>query len=437
MCQRLLLRGALLCSLMLCIPLLLPQQSAAASVLSVDPAGNGSFVLHGTGFANVAGIDLAITYDSSKLSNPRLTQGPLARGAVTALNRNAPGTLVVSIIGAPAITGNGQIATVAFDQQGESTGQVSVRGSIIDTLGLKQPVLLYAGSAVDTVPPAASTVAAAPAATSDQAGGGANGAVADSAAVPARTGLARLIGGSVSPSAAEAPTVSGGMENRDRADQEGGAPTEPAEIQQPVTVSRTQDQQTPVVPVQAEAEQAASPVSAAPQEVPSVLERFRTFTGQRSAAGFISLFAQGESPCFHQDPPIGISTPGSVLALTIPRNGDKAPNFAFQGCQALSLRAGEGGWVLEVKPDSGAESATVVMLLGAIKQCPLTVAPAADVDLDGSGKVTEADFEVYLQKAKGEAAIKRRDLNNDGRLDYHDDYIFTANYLAAGKKVSK
>ncbi|GFO65656.1 hypothetical protein M1B72_11450 [Geomonas paludis] len=440
MCQRLLLRGALLCSLMLCIPLLLPQQSAAASVLSLDPAGNGSFVLHGKAFTNVAGIDLAITYDSSKLSNPRLTQGPLARGAVTALNRNAPGTLVVSIIGAPAITGNGKIATVAFDQQGEDTGQISVRGSIIDTLGLKQPVLLYAGSTVDTVPPATSTVAAAPtapAATSDQAGGGANGAVVDSAAVPARIGLARLIGGSVSPPAAEAPAVSGGMENRDRAGQEGGASTEPAEIQQPSTVSRTQDEQAPVVPVQAEAEQAASSASVAPQEVPSVLERFRTFTGQRSAAGFISLFAQGEHPCFHQDPPIGISTPGSVLALTIPRNGDKAPNFAFQGCQALSFRAGEGGWVLEVKPDSGAESATVVMLLGAIKQCPLTLAPAADVDLDGSGKVTEADFEAYLQKAKGEAAIKRRDLNNDGRLDYHDDYIFTANYLAAGKKVSK
>ncbi|ACH39080.1 hypothetical protein Gbem_2067 [Citrifermentans bemidjiense Bem] len=439
MCQRLSLRGALLGSLMLCLLLFQPQQSLAAPLLSLIPAGSGSFVLQGTGFSNVAGIDLTITYDSSRLSNPRLTQGPLARGAVTALNRNDAGTLLVSIIGAPAINGNGPVATVLFDQQGGGTGQISARGSIIDTLGSKQAVLIFAGSSTDTVQPPATpapSAPASPASNHDQPGVGENDGVADPGTTPARTG-ARILGGSVSLPAAEAPALSGGGVNPSGAIQDRDAPLAPAEIQQTPTVGRPPVEKATADPAQPDNAPAADPAPAAPIEAASVLERFRTYTGQRSAAGFISLFAPGMNQCFRQEPAVGISTPGSILALTIPRSGDKAPNFAFQGCQAVSFRAGEDGWVLEVKPDVGAESALVVMLFDGIRQCPLALAPAADVDLDGSGKVTEADFEAYLKPVKGEAAIKRRDLNGDGRLDYRDDYIFTANYLAAMSKVGK
>lgn len=437
MCQRPLLRGILLGSLMFCLPLLLARHAFAAPVLSLIPAGSGSFVLQGTGFTNVAGIDLTIVYDGARLSNPRLTQGPLARGAVTALNRNDAGTFVVSIIGAPAINGNGPIASLFFDQQGGTTGQISARGSIIDKLGSKQPVLLYAGSSTDTArPPAVTPPAAAtsPAANPAEPAGVDLDAVAEPVATPARTG-ARLLGGSVTLSATETPPPPGGGAIPGRAMEEGDAPLAPAEIQQAPTAGRYPDEKAAADPVQPDAASAAGPAPVAPMEVESVLERFRTHTGQRSAAAFISLFAARVNQCFRQEPAVGISTPGSVLALTIPRSGDKAPNFAFQGCQAVSFTAGQDGWVLEVKPDPGAESAVVVMLLGGIKQCPLALAPAADVDLDGSGKVTEADFEAYLQPVKGEAATRRRDLNGDGRLDHRDDYIFTANYLAATRKV--
>lgn len=433
MCQRHSLRGVLLGSLLLCLLLLLPQQAIAAPVLSLIPAGSGSFVLQGTGFTNVAGIDLTIGYDSARLSNPRLTQGPLARGAVTALNRNDAGTLLVSIIGAPAINGNGPIATIFFDRQGVDIGEISARGSIIDTLGSKQAVLLYAGSSTDTVQPPAAA-APAPTAVSDHPGGVQFDAVAEPVATPARTG-ARILGGSVSLPAAEAPALTGGGASPSGAIQDRDAPLAPAEIPQTPTVGRPPAEKAPADPASPDNAPAADPAPAAPIEAASVLERFRTYTGQRSAAGFISLFAPGTNQCFRQEPAVGISTPGSVLALTIPRSGDKAPNFAFQGCQAVSFRAGQDGWVLEVKPDAGAESAVVVMLLDGIRQCPLALAPAADVDLDGSGKVTEADFEAYLKPVKGEAAIKRRDLNGDGRLDYRDDYIFTANYLVALRKV--
>ncbi|WP_156912169.1 hypothetical protein [Citrifermentans bremense] len=435
MCQRYSLRGVLLGSLLFCLPLLLPQRTSAAPVLSLIPAGSGSFVLQGTGFTSVAGVDLTISYDSARLTNPRLTQGPLARGAVTALNRNDAGTLLVSIIGAPAINGNGPIATLFFDRQGGDIGQISARGSIIDTLGSKQAVLLYAGSSTDTVQPPAAAPAAATAPVADSAPpGGELDAVAEPVATPVRAG-ARILGGSVSLPAGEAPALPGGGVTPGGATQEGDAPLAPAEIKQTPTVSRPPAEKAPAETVPPDNVPAADPATAAPIEAASVLEHFRTYTGQRSAAGFISLFAPGMNQCFRQEPAVGISTPGSVLALTIPGNGDKAPNFAFQGCQAVSFRAGQDGWLLEVKPDPGAESALVVMLLDGIRQCPLALAPAADVDLDGSGKVTEADFESYLKPAKGEAAIKRRDLNGDGRIDYRDDYIFTANYLAAMRKV--
>lgn len=418
--------------LILALLTLLPIPCFAASTLSLIPTGNGSFSLQGVGFANVAGIDLAITYDGSKLSNPRLSQGPLARGAVTAINRSDQGTMLVSIIGAPAITGTGTITTISFDQQGGG-GQVSVRGSVIDRLGQKQPVLLTAGSSVDAPQPATPAVPAAeesPGANSGSAGGVENDPVAGpGTSVPSGS---RVLGGSVALPAAEAPAAPAVEGSASDAGQEGEAPPTAAEVRKSTTVAPAE--KAPSDPVPPEAAPAVEPAPAPPVQPTSVLERFRSYAGEKSAAGFISLFSQGGNSCFRQEPAIAISSPGSAVSLTIPRQGDKAPNFAFRGCQALSFRAGQEGWVLEVKPDPGTQSATVFMLLDAVQQCPLLVAPAADVDLDGSGKVTEADFKAYLKPVKGKGALKKRDLNGDGRLDYQDDFIFTANYLAVMKK---
>lgn len=420
--------------LILCLLPLLPSWSYAGSSLSLIPAGNGSFLLQGAGFANVAGIDLAITFDASKLSNPRLSQGALARGAVTAINRSDQGTMLVSIIGAPAINGNGTVATISFDQQGGGGGLVSVRGSVIDRLGQKQPVLLAAqGSVVPAQPATPGTPdAAAPPGANSGSDGGESAPVAGADTASVTTGSARVLGGSVALPAAEAPAAQAGEGSAQTAGQEVEAPQAASEARQNPTVAPAEKAQADPVPP--EAAPAAEPTPATPVQAASVLERFRTFSGEKSAAGFIALFNQGGNSCFRQEPPVAISAPGSALALTIPRQGDNAPNFAFRGCQALSFRAGAQGWLLDVKPDPGTESAMVVMLLDGMQQCPLVVAPPADVDIDGSGKVDEADFKAYLHPKKGKDALKRRDLNGDGRLDFHDDYIFTANYLAAGKK---
>ena len=60
---------------------------------------------------------------------------------------------------------------------------------------------------------------------------------------------------------------------------------------------------------------------------------------------------------------------------------------------------------------------------------PLAVAPPVDVNIDRSdNRLTDVDFNLYL-KDKGTAKAPRSDLNGDGRRDYIDDYIFTANYI--------
>ncbi len=68
-------------------------------------------------------------------------------------------------------------------------------------------------------------------------------------------------------------------------------------------------------------------------------------------------------------------------------------------------------------------------------EIPLTVSPKARVDLIQTDKVSEADFALFL-KERGAAGAPKFDLNGDGKRDYLDDYIFTANYLAAQKEKS-
>jgi len=70
------------------------------------------------------------------------------------------------------------------------------------------------------------------------------------------------------------------------------------------------------------------------------------------------------------------------------------------------------------------------------QEIPLTVSPQADVDLDKSGSVTEADFQLFL-KTRGTDDAPKFDLNGDGKRDYQDDYIFTANYLVKAGNVKK
>jgi len=173
----------------------------------------------------------------------------------------------------------------------------------------------------------------------------------------------------------------------------------------------------------------------------SVLEQFRLFQGEKSPDKLIALFA-GLTAGTGQKPPVALSDGKTNVQVFVdsPSAGKTAPNFALKGAKLVSLKkSGDSTWIVEVLPDKGTFEVTVNVLQdGTIRQIPLTVVPPlpADLKIGAGGKLTGTDFNLFL-KERGTDKAPSFDLNGDGKRDYIDDYIFTANYLVKlddGKK---
>lgn len=82
--------------------------------VTIISSGGGVFVVQGDNMDGVAGIDLTIGYDSSKLSSPTVTQGALISGSLFAANPDTPGTIRMAIVGTTALSGSGPIAQISF-----------------------------------------------------------------------------------------------------------------------------------------------------------------------------------------------------------------------------------------------------------------------------------------------------------------------------------
>jgi hypothetical protein len=163
----------------------------------------------------------------------------------------------------------------------------------------------------------------------------------------------------------------------------------------------------------------------------SVLEAFRNYQGEKSPKTLVDLFTKAMAGT-RQEPPIALSDGQGVVRLFVEVSGNGAPNFALKGAKLVSIKTAEDStWVVEALPDQGGYDAQVtVMQGGTFRQIPLTVAPPlpAALKFGAGGKLAEADFNRFLKETGTEKA-PRFDLNGDGKRDYIDDYIFTANYL--------
>ena len=172
----------------------------------------------------------------------------------------------------------------------------------------------------------------------------------------------------------------------------------------------------------------------------SVVQKFRGFRGNGTREEYVALFSRPEHAECRQEPPVCLSDGNSTARLIFdgPGNGGASPNFAFSGARVVSMRRGGGSsWIVEVRPEKGVNQATVTVLVDNVpKKCPVTVAQPLEM-LGGSGglKPDEKGFAVFLQQ-RGTEKSPLYDLNRDGKRDYLDDYIFTANYLAAAEKVA-
>jgi hypothetical protein len=161
----------------------------------------------------------------------------------------------------------------------------------------------------------------------------------------------------------------------------------------------------------------------------SVLERFRTYTGHRTMEGLTSLFDQPPNSIVRQLPPIALSDGRTVviIAASIPPMADKTVSFALEGGTMVSLnKIKNADWEIKVLPYTGTTSMSLRVIRGEVTTIyPLVVAPRLPPETD----LSTQGFQDFLSERDNNGQ-PGRDLNKDGRSDYQDDYIYTANYLS-------
>jgi hypothetical protein len=422
-------KRTVLCQLLvLCCLLTAPLSAYAVGNISLTSSNGTFFTVMARGFDAPGGFHLTVTYDPTRLSipaNSRVVAGSLASGGLFVANTNFTGSLQLIVVSTNAMKGSGPIATISFDRSGDSTGNLGVSGYVVNTNTAYLPATFSGWSDGGG--------------SGNITAGGTDTTTTSTATTQTTTSTGTSTGTPVVGGTLTMPSDDTGMrEHKD-------VPGQPAPVPPPLVPQEPHDGDLPPSenPEASAAPEAPVATKKAQEEplrpVQSVLEKFRLFTGDKTPATYLALFEAGQGGAFSQNPAVGIADGKSSVKITIFKvAGDRAPNFAFNHAKYLSLRqTGDGEWQVEVVPEKGAVRASISMVTEASQQeIPLTVAPPADVDLDKSGSVTEADFQLFL-KTRGTDDAPKFDLNGDGKRDYQDDYIFTANYLVKAGNVKK
>lgn len=383
--------------------------SVAASTISISSSGNGGFLLQGHGMENVAALDITILYETATLANPRVTAGKLISGAMMAVNPNVHGAVRLGIITTSTIKGTGVIANLVFDPIGMTQGKIiALNAKISNSRGNALPVL------IEVVNPSGGP------ATSDQDTG-------PGSILPPATGNELIvISGDKLPSVEKEATEikEPPSEKEDLTDQE------------ETTEAVSDDGEK----VKGEKDPLEKPESHSKQiyTQKSVLKRYQDHTGARSIKAFTALFDQEPLIGFTQEPLIVLSDGKARVKVTfiaMPLNKEK-PDIQVRGATLISMSKSSQNtntWSVELQPSKSSISAALIVFHEKVTmEFPLVVAPKVSVDLDKSGKVTEADFELFLRE-QGKTKKPPFDLNDDGKRDYMDDYIYTANYIQRRK----
>lgn len=406
------LRRSLISLFLLCLP-----ATAAVAAVTVVSNGPGRYIVQGAGLNGVAGVQVAIQYDPTSLGSPRVAQSGLFYGAAS-VNSAGTGTLTFTAINPYPRTssGSGEIAEIVFDQVGAapavpkvaSLGMLDVNGVIIKDQ--------------DGSPTTSTTIT-----TTTNSGNSGN-----SGGTPAENGST---GGGGAPFTG---TGFAGTPGTIALPADGG--TLEAKVQQdPAPVAAEQTAAAKAAEPAAEpAAQAAKESGAAAACPPAgngaVLESFCSYRGDRSRLALLELFAKASRDASQQ--PAVVISDGTARASVFFRlaAGKSAPNFYVEGGSLVSLKKKDDGWLAEIVPERGVSSTSLMVLAGGTatrKVVSLTVAPPlpASFKPGSAGRLTAADFERFL-KERGTDKAPLHDLNGDGKRDYLDDFIFTANYLA-------
>ena len=392
--------SAFLPTLLLCT--LCVAHPSAAAVLTAAAAEDGTVTLQGVGIENAAAMEIVVQYDVSRLSAPRVTIGPFAAGAMSAVNTMVPGSVRIVLISVTPLNGSGLIATMVFAQRGSGGGITGMSARIADLRGTPLAAVVQI-----TGPPATQTASSSPDTT------------VPSKQVPA-----------VPPLAGSPPILTGpaGVEQRASGlpetvttfpDREGRVPSD----ETPIVLARGNP--SPVTSQDAPAMSSPSRALYAPK---GILDRFQEFSGQRTVDTVLALFSGETMIGWRQEPQVVISDGRSTAQVTFltPPGMIRASDIAVMGARLLSLERDPDNtntWIAVLLPEPGVWRATLAVASDRLTILyPVTVAPPVDFVPDRSIAVTGKDVLARLLR-------NLPDLNNDGKRDSIDAFILTANVL--------
>ena len=160
------------------------------------------------------------------------------------------------------------------------------------------------------------------------------------------------------------------------------------------------------------------------QEFQSVLDRFKSFDGERTEAALRHLFETDPATPFRQTPAVALADGRTPVTVTfnLASPGQEVNVMVLTNVQMVSFKYLSNGTKAKmiVLPKAGSSRSSLMIKAGdRIFNLPLTVAPPLAPSLAELG-VTDGK-------------VIRRDYNGDGVIDYLDDYILMANRLVLFK----
>jgi len=400
--------------------LTLSGTASAGAVITLSPNSDGVYTLQGTGMDGTAAMDITIVYDPTGLANPRVANGPLITGALSAVNANTSGMVRMVIITTKAFSGSGTIATLTFDRIGDTAGAMLGLKALCTTIeGKPLPVLAQV-----TKP---SEVTADNKTTDAGTQGGPGVSTSSQAQTAVSTGSSQATEAIV-----RAPLLGPA----------GGIVVEPKMNDGAVTAGTPTVNEPAVEPITAKASAEARGVTVSQDAsgkktffYKSVLDRFKEYKGKRTVAAYTALFQQGTTTWVRQVPNVQLADGAATVKvyITTAGGGGVAPEYALMNARLVSIKRDNDAadtWVLEACPETGVLEARLIISRGnEMIVFPLVIAPRLDLQKKGQARVSEKDLERYLNG-------QRLDVNKDDRSDYLDDYIYTANVLAQMKTAS-
>jgi hypothetical protein len=414
--------------------------SVFGASITIESTGGGGFVIQGSALNSVAGVEMTLGYDSSKLSAPKVTWGALVSGAISIANTTIPGSIRIAIINTtPFASSSGAIATIAFAGQSASCGITSVSAKLIDEKAALVPVTAaIAAEAACSAPvdPVLITTPGVP--FTQETRDSVSGNVTTTAAPASTASTATVKPAATTATTLQAPVSPGSIAiSTDSAPRKEDKPAEPKQVSAPPESAEG----TEVVNQQVQQQEAnktvraTEPVSIKQTVYEGVLDRFRLFQGAKTPDNLVGLFSKRVAATIRQEPAVIVSDGSSKVRVVVGLSADKdaSTNFALTGANLVSLEneGDSGKWVLDILPQANTLKAVVTVLNSRmIVDFPLTVVPPAGI-VTGS----KTDFEDFLKDSG--AKVPKFDLNGDGRHDYLDDYIYTAHYLMKSAVVAR